>query len=189
MKLVPEKPKTKPTWTELKKSLSGLDRAGLLGLIQDLYAADKNNKVFLNTRFGLGDDHLKPYKKIISRWVCPDVIRGQDISVAKAKKAISDYKKAIGRPEGLAELATFYCEECVTLVDYCYIDSEVYFNALIHVFDQALMATSNLSKELRSPFVERMDEVYVAILGYDRYVGEELYSIMCDYGFTEEESK
>ncbi|MDF1524909.1 MAG: hypothetical protein P1S59_01385 [bacterium] len=63
MKLVPEKPKTKPTWTDLKKCLAGLDRAGLLGLIQDLYKADENNKIFLNTRFGLGDDQLEPYKK------------------------------------------------------------------------------------------------------------------------------
>lgn len=188
MKLVPKRSKkAKPTWTELKKSLSGLDRAGLLGLIQDLYAADKNNKIFLNTRFGLGDDQLQPYKAIISRWVCPDVIRDQSISVAKAQKAISDYKKAIGRPEGLAELAMFYCEECVSFVDCCGMDGFVYFNALVSVFDQALMAMNNVSKELQDSFVERMNQVYDRINDYDELVGEDLYALICDYGFIEEE--
>ena len=41
-------------------------------------------------------------KITIDYWVCPDVLLNQDISLAKAKKAISDYKKAIGRLEGLA---------------------------------------------------------------------------------------
>ncbi|MBK1674749.1 hypothetical protein CKO35_15915 [Ectothiorhodospira shaposhnikovii] len=40
-------------------------------------------------RFALGEDVLEPYKSTIDRWVCPDVMRNQDISVAKAKKAPS----------------------------------------------------------------------------------------------------
>jgi hypothetical protein len=35
------------------------------------------------------------------------------------QKAISDYKKAIGRPEGLAELTVFYCESCMNLLGFC----------------------------------------------------------------------
>ena len=108
--------KKKPTWTDLKRQLAGFDRPELLALIQDLYAASKNNQAFLHARFALGEDVLEPYKVTIDRWVCPDVMRNQDISVAKAKKAISDYKKAIGRPEGLAELMVFYCESCTNLL-------------------------------------------------------------------------
>jgi hypothetical protein len=110
--------KKKPTWTDLKRQLADLDRPALLGLIQDLYAASKSNQAFLHARFALGEDVLEPYKSTIDRWVCPDVMRNQDISVAKAKKAISDYKKAIGRPEGLAELTVFYCElSMITLME------------------------------------------------------------------------
>src|SRR5580698_5335051 len=47
-------PKSQPTWTDLKAQLAGFDRKGLLGLIQDLYAANKHNRTFLHTRFGLG---------------------------------------------------------------------------------------------------------------------------------------
>jgi len=66
--------KKKPTWTDLKRALADLDRDALLGLVHDLYAAGKENKAFLHTRFGLGDDVLEPYKAPISRWVCPDVV-------------------------------------------------------------------------------------------------------------------
>lgn len=49
------------------------DRAGLLGLLQDLYAANKDNQAFLHARLSLGDDVLKPYKTAIDRWLWPDV--------------------------------------------------------------------------------------------------------------------
>jgi hypothetical protein len=75
-----------------------------MGLIQDLYAAHKDNQTFLHTRFGLGEDVLKPYKETLDRWLWPDVLRNQDISVLKAKQAISSYRKAVGEPAGLAEL-------------------------------------------------------------------------------------
>jgi len=60
----------------------------------------QDNQGFLHARFGLGENVLEPYKKTIDRWLWPDVFRGQDTSVSKAKQAISDYKKALGDPEG-----------------------------------------------------------------------------------------
>jgi hypothetical protein len=69
------------------------------------------NRTFLHTRFGLGKDVLEPYKRIIDRWLWPDAFRKQDTSVAKAKQAISNYKKAVGDPAGLAELMVFYSEQ------------------------------------------------------------------------------
>jgi hypothetical protein len=100
-----------PSWTDVKAKLASFDQKGLLGLIQDLYAANKENQTFLHARFGVGEDALQPYKQTIERWVSPDVLKKQqDISVAKAKQAISNYKKAVGDPAGLAELMVFYCE-------------------------------------------------------------------------------
>jgi hypothetical protein len=84
--------KSKKTWSDVKSKLADIDRVGLIGLIQDLYAANKDNQTFLHARFGLGEDILKPYKDTISRWICPDVMLNQPFSVAKAKKAITDYK-------------------------------------------------------------------------------------------------
>jgi hypothetical protein len=103
------KQKSQPTWTDVKAKLADFDRAALLGLIQSLYAAHKDNQMFLHTRFGLAEDVLEPYKKAIDRWLWPDVLRNQNTSVARAKRAISDYKKAVGDPEGLAELMVLSC--------------------------------------------------------------------------------
>ena len=109
--MIQRQSKSQPTWTDVKAKLASFDRAGLLGLIQDLYAAHKDNQTFLHTRFGLGEDVLEPYKETMDRWLWPDALRNQDTSVVKAKQAISNYKKAVGDPAGLAELMVFYCEQ------------------------------------------------------------------------------
>jgi len=180
------KTKRKPNWTDLKRRLSKVDRDGLLGLIQDLYAAGKDNKAFLHARFGLGDDALKPYKTTISRWVCPDVLKAHGISVAKAKKAISDYRKALDRPEDVAELTVFYCEECTAFLDSCGMDDEGYFNALVRMFEDALKATSNVETGLQQSFVERLERVRQEGHNYGYYVGDDMDDLMVEYGFGEE---
>jgi len=114
--------KKEPTWSDLNGRLTEFDRPALIGLIQDLYTANKDNQAFLHARFALGEDVLKPYKADIESWVCPDVMGNDDISVANAKKAIADYRKAIGLPEGLAELTVFYCESCMNFLGSCGMD-------------------------------------------------------------------
>jgi len=79
-----------PTWADVKALLLTFDRAGLQGLVQDLYAGSKDNQAFLHARFGLGPDQLGPYKATISRWINPDLMKNQTVSVSKAKKAIAD---------------------------------------------------------------------------------------------------
>jgi hypothetical protein len=100
-------------------------------LIQSLYSAHRDNQRFLHSRFGLGEDVLEPYKKIIDRWLWPDVLRRQDTSVFQAKRAISDYKKAVGDPEGLAELMVFYCERAAGFCSDVCNDDKGYFDALM----------------------------------------------------------
>jgi superfamily II DNA or RNA helicase len=102
-----------------------------LRLIQDLYAASKDNQAFLHARFGIGDDVLKPYKSIIGRCLWLDVFKNQTPSVSKAKQAISDYRKAIGRPEGLAELQVFYCEQAAGFCDDIGMEDEAFLAALV----------------------------------------------------------
>jgi hypothetical protein len=178
--------KKKPTWTDLKRHLADLDGPSLLALIQNLYAASKDNQAFLHARFALGEDVLEPYKTIIHRWVCPDVLRNQDISVVKAKKAISDYKKAAGRPEGLAELMVFYCESCMNLLGYCGMDDEAYFNALVRMFEQALEAVVALESSQQDAFVERLERVRHEGHNWGWGVGDDMDDLMAEYGFAEE---
>ena len=77
--------KNSPSWSDVKAKLADFDRAGLIGLVQDMYAASKDNQAVLHARFALGGDVLKPYKATIDRWVWPEVFKNQDTSVAKAK--------------------------------------------------------------------------------------------------------
>jgi hypothetical protein len=129
--------KSQPTWTAVKAKLAGFDRKGLLGLIQDLYAAHKDNQMFLHARFGLGEDVLRPYKETLDRWLWPDVLRNQNTSVAKAKQAISSYRKAVGEPAGLAELMVFYCERAAGFSSDIGNQDEAYLDALIRMFGGA----------------------------------------------------
>src|SRR5260370_9335790 len=68
-----------PTWSDVRTALLDFDRAGLRGLVQDLYAASEDNQAFLHARLGLGHDQLKPFKPRISRWIFPDLINSQPL--------------------------------------------------------------------------------------------------------------
>jgi hypothetical protein len=175
--------KNTPSWSDVKTRLADFDRAGLIGLVQDLYAASKDNQAFLHARFGLGADVLKPYKVTIDRWLWPDVFKNQDTSVAKAKKAISDYKKAIGQPEGLAELMVFYCERAVGFSNDVGLQDESYFAALVRMFDQACKAVGALPEERRRELSVRLDAV--RRLGYNLGygVGDDMDDLLAKHGF------
>ena len=153
------KDKTSATWSDVKAKLGNFDRVGLLGLVQDLYTASKDNQNFLHTRFGLGCDVLKPYKIIIDRWLRPDVYKHQEYSVSKAKKPISDYKKASGLPEGVAELTVYYCEQAISFSYEVGLDDGVYYDALVRMFEQALKTVMALPETRREPFLDRLQDV------------------------------
>lgn len=142
--------KATPSWIDVKARLADLDRAGLLSLLQDLYAASKDNQAFLHARLHPGDDVLKPYKGTIDRWLWPDVFKNQDTSVAKAKKAVADYKKASGTAEGLAELMVFYCERASGFSRDVGMDDEAYLSALVRMFGQALKVLATVPEALQA---------------------------------------
>jgi hypothetical protein len=150
---------TSPTWADVKALLLTFDRAGLQGLVQDLYAASKDNQAFLHARFGLGPDQLGPYKATISRWINPDPMKNQTLSVSKAKKAIANYNTAIGRPEGLAELSIFFCEEAFSFVEGCSFSDEQYFVALIRMYDRSVSCVLSLPLAERRAYVERLSKL------------------------------
>ena len=91
----------------------------------------------------------KPYKNTIDRWLWPDVFRRQDTSVSKAKQAISKYKKALGDPEGVAELMVFYCERAAGFCTDVGHEDAGYFDALVRMFEQALKTTNILAPSTR----------------------------------------
>lgn len=151
--------KSKPTWADVKTKLASLDRAALLGVLQDLYATDENNRAFLHARFDLSADPLQPYKRIIDRCVWPDMFPGQQTSVSRAKRAIIQYKEALGDPVALAELLVFYCERAAGFCQEVDHRETAYLDALVRTFEQALKATGNLSGKVQNGFVARLERV------------------------------
>jgi hypothetical protein len=143
------------TWSAIKTKLADFDRPGL---IQDLYAASKDNQAFLHTRLAPGVDVLKPFKATITRWINPPKIPAP-ISVAKAKKAITDYKKAVGRPEDLAELTVFYCEEVFAFLRNVGMEDDGYYDALVRMFEQAVGHALASPVPAQVTFTERLDRV------------------------------
>ena len=83
--------------------------------------------------------------------------------MAKAKKAIADYRKAIGRSEGMAELCVFYCKEAARLVSDCGI--EAYYSALVRMFEQGLTQVIELPTAERDRMLRRLDAVRRSLCG------------------------
>lgn len=176
--------KTTPSWSDVKAKLADFDRTGLIGLVQALYAASKDNQTFLHTRFGLGEDLLKPYKAIIERWIAPDVYRSQTYSVAKAKKPIADYKKAIGRPEELAELMLFYCEGAAGFSAEYGMDDEGYYDALLRMFENALKVIATLPEPTCGEFLDRLDRVRRTCRDFGYGVYDDMTYLLGKYGIA-----
>jgi hypothetical protein len=182
---VADEKSTLPSWKAVKAALQSFDRAGLLGLVQDLYALDKNNEAFLHARLDLGSDKLGPYKAIISRWICPDLMRSQSVSISKAKKAIAYYKKAIGEPTGLAELSIYYCEEAISFLESCAFEDERYFAALIRLYDQAVKRVLDLPVAERHAHAKRLGNLRSRARPVGWGIDDELNSIWHEAGLDE----
>ena len=86
-------------------------------------------------------------------------MKGQAVSVAKAKKAIAAYRKAVGRPEGMAELCIFYCEQAARLIGDSGMEGETYYSALVRMFDQGLTLAIELQPAERDAMLKRLDAV------------------------------
>ena len=167
-------------WGEIKLSLTRLRRDALIGLLHDLYELGADNRAFLHARFGSAKDSLEPYMKTISRWVNPDPLRKQDVSISRAKKAISDYKKAIGRQEGIAELMVYFCRGRSRLPSWL-IQDIPYYDALGRMFERALIAIENLGPDKRQPFIRRLENVAHKCENYGYGIADEMHDRMLEY--------
>ena len=101
------KPDPPIKWADTKKVLASKTPKELLALIKDLYSLNPQNKIFIQTKYSLIDP-IKPYKEIIEQ--CLSLDYKKPINLSGAKKAISQYRKAVGDPKGILELMVLYVE-------------------------------------------------------------------------------
>jgi hypothetical protein len=151
---------TQKKWSTIKGALKDVSRAGLLGLVTDLYKLNAENKRFLHTRFDENLDPLKEYKEIIEKNIAPNDYDfwNRTISSSKARRAISDYKKALGKPEGVLELMVYYCE-CGTdfTIEMGDID-EAFYNSLGSMYN-SVFEFLNKEPELKGSFLPRLQNI------------------------------
>jgi hypothetical protein len=69
----------------------------------------------------------------------------------KGKKSDLALQKAIGFPEGMAELSVFYCEQVTIFLGDCGMEDEGYFSALVLMFEQALKWVTALPENQQKP--------------------------------------
>ncbi|HEY4087498.1 MAG TPA: hypothetical protein VGM43_16260 [Bryobacteraceae bacterium] len=135
----------------------------------------------MHARFGVATDALQPYKETLDRWLWPDVLRNQDTSVARAKQAISSYRKAVGDPAGLAELMVYYCECAAGFCDDLGSQDEGYFDALVRMFEQALKVIGLIPSPDRDVLIARLDCVRIISHNFGYGVGDDMDSLLSRY--------
>jgi hypothetical protein len=169
------KKKQTPFWSDVKTALARLDQQGLLGLISDMYHLSKDNKDFLHARFSIGDDILAPYKKIIKECLYPDIMN-EPVRIHRAKRAISDYSKAIPVAKGEAELLTYFveCGNKFTL-DYGDIDEDFY-DSLVEIYGQAIKKVLTLPDHEQVNFRKRLKKIMLSSNG----IGWGYHDGLCD---------
>lgn len=150
-----KKKRTTQSWKDIRSALKEATHKELLNLIGDLYAVRKENQSFLHARFTKDENALAPYKDTIEEYVSPAEPWKQPVKLSLAKKAISDYRKASGDPEGLAELMLFYAECGINFtIDFGDID-EAFYNSVEGVFYDGLKMLSKCGADTTNKLLPR----------------------------------
>lgn len=171
-----QKPK-KPTWIDVKKSIKHFENSQLIELVKELYQLTDENKTFLWARFLAGNDALDRYKKIISKYLYPDILNDNDeMDFDKAKKTIADYVKATGNTEGTADLMIYYVE-CGNRFTLDYGDiNEQFYDGLIQMYKKAIETVRKISEEKQTPFRKRLQKIMKSADG----IGWGYHDDLCD---------
>ncbi len=126
-----------------------------MNLVGDLYALRKGNQDFLHARFLKDASTLVPYKETIEHYISSAEPWKNPVKISLARKAISDYRKAVGDPEGLAELMLFYveCGASFTL-EFGDID-ETFYYSVVRVFSDGLKMLKRCEQDVVDKLLPR----------------------------------
>lgn len=145
-------------WKAIRAKLEKSSQRDLVGLIKEFYELNAQNKLFLDTRFSNQNAGLEKYKLIIEKNICPSEPWKKDVSLSTGRKAISDYKRALGDPEGLIELMIYYCECGVNFtLEFGDID-EGFYMSIESMYESALKLLQK-HKEYKDAFFTRVEDI------------------------------
>ncbi|MCF6766646.1 hypothetical protein L3V82_12785 [Thiotrichales bacterium 19S3-7] len=143
----------------IKKSLNNKMKEELINIVLDLYSISKENKDFLGVKLLQSSDALESYREEIKTYLAPDRPWDNEISISKAKKAISNFRKASNNPIGLIDLMVYYVE-CGTEFLCEYGDMyEQYYMSLESVFENVLKKLKVYEVDQIADFIARLEKV------------------------------
>jgi hypothetical protein len=151
--------KSDPSWTNVKKAIEAHGPDEAIKLVGDLYRFSKANQDFIHTRYSIGSDTLKPYKKIIDDSIYPDMYSNKPLRISRAKAAVADYKKAVGDPIGETELLIYFAESGNEVAT-SYGDMDwPFYSAVIDAYQAAIKNVKALPEASLGPFKERLEKI------------------------------
>jgi hypothetical protein len=133
----------------VKASLSSVDRAGLVGIIRDLYDASAANRRFLHARFVPAAAALDEYRDLVNKAVFPDPFSQRPIRLRDAAAAISDYKRSTGDLVGVVDLLLTFVEAGTEQAADLGYGDETYFSTLERKLAEAASLLEALPDEAR----------------------------------------
>jgi hypothetical protein len=152
-------PKKSASWQDIRRILTTKRPEELLRLIRDLYALRPEVQDFLHARFLPAAQPFAPYKQTIQTALYPDVVHGEDIALARGRKAISEYKKATNDPIGTLDLMVYYIE-CGTKFTADYGDIDAWFyESLESMFTQVVTTLQHSEPQTIERFLPRLKAV------------------------------
>ena len=102
----------------------------------------------------MGADPLAVYKKAIESAVSFDW--NKPVRLTDARKAVADYRKAIGKPEGMLELQVFFCERAMAFsMEFGFMD-DAYASAIAMQFAGAAGMLKEAPTSARDEYVARL---------------------------------
>jgi hypothetical protein len=129
---------TSVTWSQIKASLTSLDRPELICLLKDLFDHSIESRAFLSARFlaeGVPDAILDKYRKRIVEQFLPKRGEGK-LDLRSARRTIRDYRKATSDLAGTVDLMLTYVESGTDFTNQFGDISESFYNSLESVLDE-----------------------------------------------------
>ena len=154
------KTKIKSQWQEIKIKLEQESSKNLVKLIKSLYDLAENNRNFITANIVKGKVSNKVYKEIIENAIYLDIYdQNDEIEFSKARKAISDFRKATGDAKLILDLMIHYVEIGTDQARGGHIDYPEYYDSLESMFNSIIKCLTGKDEQYADYFRPRLENI------------------------------